>query len=120
MIVSLEKQERYASQYMVQCKKPLVINNSTPTAHLSRLEQSFPGLSWQSARDSLHRDEGGGVCILVRNEGWIPRERSMRPRHLHELQHQNNSRDQLQRKPGAAQKEAGRAWHPVEVQVDPG
>ncbi len=38
---------------------------------------------------------------------------------LHELQRQSNSRDQLQRKLGAARKEAGRAWHLVEIEVAP-
>ncbi len=38
---------------------------------------------------------------------------------LHELQRQSNNRDQLQRKLGAARKEAGRAWHLVEIEVAP-
>ncbi len=103
----------------------------TPKGRLSKLEQSFLNRPWQSVRDSLqvklHQQEGGEeVYILVRSEGRILKERSMRRRRLkklwkrlHELQQQSNSRDQLQRKLGAAQQEAGRAWHLVEIEVAP-
>ncbi len=86
----------------------------TPKGRLSKLEQSFLNRPWQSVRDSLqvklHQQEGGEeVYILVRSEGRILKERSMRRRRLkklwkrlHELQQQSNSRDQLQRKLGAA------------------
>ncbi len=103
----------------------------TPKGRLSKLEQSFLKQPWQSVRDSLQvklhqQEEGEEVYILVRSEGRVLKERSMRRRRLkklwkrlHELQNQTNSRDQLQRKLGVAQKEAGRAWHLVELQVAP-
>ena len=103
----------------------------TPKGRLSKLEQSFLNRPWQSVRDSLqvklHPAEGGEEAyLLVRSEGRILKERSMRRRRLkklwkrlHELQNQTSSRDQLQRKLGAARKEAGRAWHLVEIEVAP-
>ena len=86
----------------------------TPKGRLSKLEQSFLKQPWQSVRDSLQvklhqQEEGEEVYILVRSEGRVLNERSMRRRRLkklwkrlHELQNQTNSRDQLQRKLGAA------------------
>jgi len=103
----------------------------TPKGRLGKREQSFLKRPWQSVRASLkvkvhQEEEGEEVDILVRSEGRILKERGMRRRRLkklwkrlHGLRQQTNSRDQLQRKLGAAQKEAGRAWQLVEIQVAP-
>jgi len=99
----------------------------TPKGRLSKLEQSFLGQPWQAVRESvdvkLHRADGE-LYILVRSGGRVDKERGMRRRRLRKLwerlgklQGQANSRDQLLLKLGAAKKEAGRAWHLVELEI---
>ena len=68
--------------------------------------------------------EEGELYILVHSESRVLKERSMRRRRLkklwqrlHELRHQSNRRDQLLLKLGSAKKEAGRAWHLVDIRV---
>ena len=62
--------------------------------------------------------------MLAKSAGRVDKERSMRRRRLkklwnrlHELQQQKLTRDQLLIKLGAAKKEAGRAYHLVDIQL---
>ena len=99
----------------------------TPKGRLTRLEQSFVGLPWRAVRESVEvklLTEEGELYILAKSRPRILKERGMRRRRLkklwrrlHELRGQSLQRDQLLLKLGAAKKEAGRAWHLVDVRL---
>ena len=99
----------------------------TPKGRLSKFERKFLNLPWQAVRPSVdvkllaHDQE---LYILARSHPRTLKERSMRRRRLkilwrrlHELQQQALTRDALLLKLGAAKKEAGRAYHLVEIQI---
>ena len=97
----------------------------TPKGRLTRLERSFAELPWREVRESVEVKllaEDGELYILAQSGPRIAKERGMRRRRLkrlwarlHELRGQTLKRDQLLLKLGAAKKEAGRAWHLVEI-----
>ena len=99
----------------------------TPKGRLTKLEKSFLGQPWQAVRPCVEVKllaEEGELYILVHSESRVLKERSMRKRRLkklwqrlHELRRQSNRRDQLLLKLGSAKKEAGRAWHLVDIRV---
>ena len=99
----------------------------TPKGRLTKLEKSFLARPWQAVRPSVEVKllaEEGELYILVHSAQRVLKERSMRRRRLkklwqrlHELRHQSNRRDPLLLKLGAAKKEAGRAWHLVDIHV---
>ena len=99
----------------------------TPKGRLTKLETSFLGQPWQAVRPCVEVKllaEEGELYILVHSESRVLKERSMRRRRLkklwqrlHELRRQSNRRDQLLLKLGSAKKEAGRAWHLVDIRV---
>ena len=99
----------------------------TPKGRLTKLEKSFLGQPWQAVRPCVEVKllaEEGELYILVHSESRVLKERSMRRRRLkklwqrlHELRRQSNRRDQLLLKLGSAKKEAGRAWHLVDIRV---
>ena len=97
----------------------------TPKGRLTGLEKSFAELPWQEVRESVEvklLSEDGELYVLAQSRPRIAKERGMRRRRLkrlwarlHELRGQTLKRDQLLLKLGAAKKEAGRAWHLVEI-----
>ena len=99
----------------------------TPKGRLTRLEQSFVGLPWRTVRESVEVKllaEDGELYILAQSRARILKERGMRQRRLrklwrrlHELRGQSLSRDELLLKLGAARKEAGRAYHLVDIRL---
>ena len=103
----------------------------TPKGRLTRLERAFLDKPWRQVRESvdvklLSRD--GELYILARSRARVGKERGMRRRRLknlwrrlRELRGQSLKRDELLLKLGAAKKEAGRAWHLVEIRLpEPG
>ena len=99
----------------------------TPKGRLTRLEKSFVGLAWRAVRESVEvklLSEDGELYILAQSRARIFKERGMRRRRLrklwqrlHELRGQSLRRDELLLKLGAAKKEAGRAWHLVDIRL---
>ena len=99
----------------------------TPKGRLTRLEKSFVGLPWREVRESVEvklLTEDGELYILAQSRARILKERGMRRRRLsklwrrlHELRGQSLQRDALLLKLGAAKKEAGRAWHLVDIHL---
>ena len=99
----------------------------TPKGRLTRLEKAFVGLPWREVRESVEVKlpaEDGELYILARSRPRIAKERGMRRRRLkklwrrlHELRGQSLTRDELLLKLGAAKKEAGRAYHLVEIRL---
>ena len=99
----------------------------TPKGRLTRLEKSFSGLPWREVRESVEVKllaEDGELYILAQSRARIAKERGMRRRRLkklwrrlHELRGQSLKRDELLLKLGAAKKEAGRAYHLVEIRL---
>ena len=99
----------------------------TPKGRLTKLEKAFVGLPWREVRESVQVKllaEDGELYILARNAPRILKERGMRRRRLkklwkrlHELRAQSLKRDELLMKLGAAKKEAGRAWHLVDIRL---
>ena len=101
----------------------------TPKGRLTALEKSFLAKPWEKARESVkvkllpYEEE---LYILARSEGRVDKERAMRQRRLkklvkrlQELQKQDLTRDQLLLKLGAAKKEAGRAYHLLDIHLPP-
>ena len=99
----------------------------TPKGRLTRLEQSFVGLPWREVRESVEVKllaQDGELYILAQSRARILKERGMRQRRLrklwrrlHELRGQSLSRDELLLKLGAAKKEAGRAYHLLDIRL---
>ena len=99
----------------------------TPKGRLTRLEKSFAGLPWREVRESVEVKllaEDGELHILAQSRARILKERGMRRRRLkklwrrlRELRAQSLKRDELLLKLGAAKKEAGRAYHLVEIRL---
>ena len=99
----------------------------TPKGRLTRLEKSFAGLPWREVRESVEVKllaEDGELYILAQSRARVLKERGMRRRRLkklwrrlRELRGQSLKRDELLLKLGAAKKEAGRAWHLVDVRL---
>ena len=97
----------------------------TPKGRLTALEQSFLALPWREVRDAVEvklLPKDGEVYVLARSRARVLKERSMRRRRLKmlwrrlgELRAQAPPRDELLMKLGAARKDAGRAWHLVDV-----
>ena len=92
---------------------------------LTRLEKAFLDKPWREVHDSVEvklLDEDGELYVLARSRPRMLKERGMRRRRLkalwrrlHELRGQSLKRDDLLLKLGAAKKDAGRAWHLVEI-----
>lgn len=114
----------------------------TPKGRLTKLEKSFAQQPWEDVREGvqvkLHRvaDEdgetegtspkgpgGAELYILAKSENRIHKERSMRRRRLRKLWERLGEIKGMKKlthkeclmKLGAARKDAGRAWHLVEV-----
>jgi transposase len=99
----------------------------TPKGRLSQLEKVFLKRPWEAVREAVEvklLDQEGELYVLARSAGRADKERSMRRRRLkkllkrlQELQGQTLTRDQLLLKLGAAKKEAGRAYHLVDIRL---
>ena len=99
----------------------------TPKGRLSALEKQFLALPWEQARECVQVklvEHEKDLYILARSEGRVNKERAMRKRRLkklikrlRELQTQELKRDQLLLKLGAAKKEAGRAYHLLDIHL---
>ena len=97
----------------------------TPKGRLTRLEKAFLDKPWREVRDSVEvklLEEDGKLYVLARSRPRMLKERGMRRRRLkalwrrlHELRGQSLKRDDLPLKPGAAKKDAGRAWRLVDI-----
>ena len=99
----------------------------TPKGRLTRLERAFLDQPWQQVRESVEvklLQQEQELYILAKSQPRMLKERGMRRRRLkrlwqrlHELQRQKLTRDQLLIKLGAAKKEAGRAYHLVNIEL---
>jgi len=100
----------------------------TPKGRLSKFEQRFLKQAWEEARPGVEvkqLEETGEHYILARSAKRLGKERSMRRRRLKKLWKQlaairsikKQDRDQLLIRLGSAKKEAGRAWHLVEIDL---
>ncbi len=100
----------------------------TPRGRLPKLKQSFLDKPWHEVRQSVHvklTKDKGDMYILARSDGRMDKERSMRRRKLRkyikrlkELQIMNITRDQLLKKIGVAQHEAGNCYTAVDVMIE--
>ena len=112
---------------MRSSEQPIHYLVGTPKGRLSKMEKAFLSRPWAQVRDGVDvklLEKEGEVYVLAKSAGRVDKERSMRRRRLkklwnrlHELQQQKLTRDQLLIKLGAAKKEAGRAYHLVEIQL---
>ena len=112
---------------MRACEPPVHYLVGTPKGRLTQLEKSFVGLAWRAVREPVEvklLSEDGELYILAQSRARIFKERGMRRRRLqklwqrlHELRGQSLRRDELLLKLGAAKKEAGRAWHLVDIRL---
>lgn len=114
-------------QEMRSAEQPIHYLVGTPKGRLSKMEKAFLSRPWEQVREGVDvklLEKDGEVYVLAKSTGRVDKERSMRRRRLkklwnrlHELQQQKLTRDQLLIKLGAAKKEAGRAYHLVEIQL---
>jgi len=114
-------------QEMRSSEQPIHYLVGTPKGRLSKMEKAFLSRPWAQVRDGVDvklLEKEGEVYVLAKSAGRVDKERSMRRRRLkklwnrlHELRQQKLTRDQLLIKLGAAKKEAGRAYHLVEIQL---
>jgi transposase len=100
----------------------------TPKGRLTKLEQKLVALPWRQARYQVEvklLPEGGEVYVLVQSQARVDKERAMRRRRLKrlwarlkELQAMKElRRDDLLKKLGVAQAQAGRVAALVEINV---
>ncbi len=99
----------------------------TPKGRLTKLEQAFLSQPWQRVRDGIEvkrlaQDED--TYVLAQSQKRIDKERAMRRRRLkryvarlHALQGQKLTRDDLLKKVGAAEHDAGRAARLIELHL---
>lgn len=116
-----------AREQMRTAGTPIHYPVGTPKGRLAKLEKDFPKLPWEQVREAVEvklLDKEGELYVLARSPGRVEKGRSMRRRRLkkrlkrlHELQQQDLTRDQLLLKPGAARKEAGRAYGRVDIRL---
>jgi len=116
-----------ALEQMRTAETPIRYLVGTPKGRLTQLEKEFLALPWEQVRESVEvklLDKEGELYVLARSAGRVEKERSMRKRRLkklfkrlREIRQQDITRDQLLLKLGAAKKEAGRAYHLVDVRL---
>ena len=106
-------------QEMREAKIPVLYLVGTPKGRLSRYEAELLSRPWQNVREQvkvkLVKDQNE-VYVLVESDGRKQKERSMRLRRVRKLLDRlkeiralkSNDRDNLLKKVGAAEKEAGR------------
>ena len=113
---------------MRQSKPPVQYLVGTPKGRLTRLEKKLTEQPWMQAREKVQvkvHEEEGEVFVLVESQDRLQKERAMRRHRLRQYWHRlleiremkELSRDDLLKKLGAAQAQAGRAQGLVEVQV---
>ena len=89
-------------------------------------QRAAPGCALRESVEVKLLTEDGELYIPAQSRARIFKERGMRQRRLwrlwrrlHELRGQSMSRDELLLKVGAAKKEAGRAYHLVDIRLPP-
>ena len=113
---------------MRQSKPPVQYLVGTPKGRLTRLEKKLTEQPWMQAREKVQvkvHEEEGEVFVLVESQDRLQKEQAMRRHRLRQYWHRlleiremkELSRDDLLKKLGAAQAQAGRAQGLVEVQV---
>ena len=113
---------------MRQSKPPVQYLVGTPKGRLTHLEKKLAEQPWSQAREKVQvkvHQEKGEVFVLVESQDRLHKERAMRRnrlrqywRRLMEISAMKElSRDDLLKKLGAAQVQAGRAQKLIEVQI---
>ncbi len=97
----------------------------TPKGRLTRMEQAFLSQPWTRVRDGItvkRLDQDEDTYVLAQSDKRIDKERAMRRRRLKryvarlkQLQGQKLTRDELLKKVGAAEHDAGRAARLIEL-----
>ena len=97
----------------------------TPKGRLTRMEQAFLSQPWVRVRDGItvkRLDQDEDTYVLAQSDKRIDKERAMRRRRLKryvarlkQLQGQKLTRDELLKKVGAAEHDAGRAARLIEL-----
>jgi transposase len=113
---------------MRQSDPPVQYLVGTPKGRLTRLEKKFSAQPWVQAREKVQvklLPEDNELFVLVESQDRLHKERAMRQRRLRHYwrrlqeigQMKDLERDELLKKLGAAQAEAGRAQGLVQVTV---
>jgi len=99
----------------------------TPKGKLTQLEISFLPLPWKEVHEGLQvklLEDSGEVLVLAKSDARASKEIAMRRRKLKKLfngllalRRQAPERDKLLIKIGALKRDAGRAWHLVELTI---
>ena len=114
-------------EQMRQSEVPVQYLVGTPKGRLSQYEQALLEKSWQAVRPGVRVKllaEDKEVYVLAESADRVAKERSMRRRQLKwlwrrlkEIKAMDSGRDQLLKRPGAAEHQAPSAWRLVEVKV---
>ncbi|MFZ5485906.1 MAG: IS1634 family transposase, partial [Pseudomonadota bacterium] len=114
---SLQKMRELGTSYLV----------GTPKGRLTKLEQAFLSQPWASVREGVavkRLSQGEDTYVLAQSAKRIDKERAMRRKRLKRyvarlkaLQAQKLTRDELLRKVGAAEHDAGRAAKLIELRL---
>jgi transposase len=112
---------------MRKSENPVSYLVGTPRAQLKQMEAKWLELPWRNVRDSVQVKllaEDGELYVLAKSEGRNAKERAMRRKKLVRLllklramRKSCPSRDQLLMRLGSAKKDAGRAYHFVNIKV---
>lgn len=113
---------------MRQAETPVMYLVGTPRGRLTEYEKELSMRPWETVRESvrvkfLERDKE--IYVFAESQGRRLKERSMRMRRLRLLlkrlgeirSQKNNDRDSLLKKIGAAEKDAGRTAHLLEITI---
>ena len=108
-------------------KRGMLYLVGTPKGRLRKLEEALVGVPWKEAREGVRvklLPQDGELYVWVQSTARIHKERAMRKRKLKKLwgrlkslQEQRPIYETLLLKLGAAQKEAGRVWGLVDVEL---
>lgn len=117
-------------QTMRQSDPPISYLVGTPRARWDQFQDQWASLPWQKLRDTVEVKllaQGPEVYVLAKSQGRRHKEIAIRRRKLAKLlrtlralrraRQRPWKRDTLLHKLGAAHKEAGRAWHFVQITV---
>jgi len=113
---------------MRHAQTPVYYLVGTPKGRLSRYEQALLGQEWKAVRDDIAvklLQDGDDIYIYAQSQKRIQKERAMRKRRLKQLlkrlaelrTQKNITRDKLLMKLGVAEKEAGRSYGLLDIDL---
>lgn len=114
---------------MRQSDPPVQYLVGTPKGRLTKLEKQLFALPWRQARPDVQvklLEQDGELYVFAKSHDRVAKERAIRRKKLKwlwarlaQIAAMDISREELLMKLGAARKQAGKAWHLLDVEVAP-